>query len=303
MELSTQMMLFARVVENGSFSAAARAMHHSPSAVSKQIGQLEDRIGVRLLNRAHKGLSLTAEGRAFYERCAEVVTNVAEAEAMVVSLGDRPQGRLSVAATVAFAKAHMLPILPEFLQKYPDLSLSLELTDRHIDLAAEAIDVAVRFSEQIDDPSVVARKIVHNRRVICAAPAYIERAGLPQTPADLAHHNCLRLSTVARWNEWNFRDPDGHGPIHLSGNFEANSADAIYHATLAGIGVARLSTFLIGADLRAGRLVRILPDYIDDNSDIVAMYTDRRNLSPKIRAFIDFLTDHFSGAPPWEDAG
>lgn len=303
MELSTQMMLFARVVESGSFSAAARAMHHSPSAVSKQIGQLEDRIGVRLLNRAHKGLSLTDEGRAFYERCAEVATNVSEAEAMVVALGDRPQGRLSVSATVAFAKAHLMPILPRFLEQYPDLRLALELTDRRVDLAAESIDVAVRFSEQIDDPNVVARKIVHNRRVICAAPAYIERAGMPRTPQDLADHNCLRLSTVERWNDWNFRDPDGHGLIRLSGNFEANSADAIYHATLAGMGLARLSTFLIGEDLRSGRLVRILPDYVDDESDIVALYTDRRNLSPKVRAFIDFLVSRFAGKPPWQDAG
>ena len=303
MELSSQMVLFAKVVENGSFSGAARSMNHSPSAVSKQIGYLEDRLGVRLLNRVHQGISLTHEGRAFYDRCADVAASVSDAEALVVSMGGRPQGQLRIAATVAFAKAHILPILPEFLESYPDLRLSLELTDRIVDLAEESIDVAIRFSEQIDDPTVVARKLAINRRIICAAPAYIDRAGAPKTPADLDDHNCLRLSTVARFNRWDFSGIPGPVPERIDGNFEANDADAVYHATLAGLGIARLSTFLVREDLRAGRLVRLLPDYVDEQSDIVALYADKRNLSPKIRAFIDFLVDHFGSVPPWERNG
>lgn len=300
MDLPSQMVLFAKVVESGSFSAAARSMAHTPSAVSKQIGRLENRLGVRLLDRSRQGISLTDEGRAFYERCAEVADSVSDAEAMVVSLTAHPQGELRVAATVAFAKAHVLPILPAFLERNPDLRLSLEVTDRSVDLVEERIDVAIRFSEQIDDPAVVARKLAPNRRVICAAPSYLARFGTPETPADLSRHNCLRLSTVARWNDWHFDDAASEGAVRLTGNFEANSADAIYHATLAGMGVARLSTYLVGGDLRAGRLVRLLPDYVDDSSDIVAIYSDRRNLAPKIRAFIDFLVDWFGTVPPWE---
>ncbi len=300
MELPSQMVLFAKVVENGSFSAAARSMGHTPSAVSKQIGRLENRLGVRLLNRARQGITLTEEGRAFYERCAEVAANISEAEAMVVSMTAHPQGELRVAATVAFAKAHLLPILPAFLERNPDLRLSLEVTDRSVDIVEERIDVAIRFSEQIDDPDVVARKLAPNRRVICAAPAYLERFGTPETPEDLSRHNCLRLSTVARWNDWHFGDPEEKGTVRLDGNFEANSADAIYHATLAGMGVARLSTYLVGGDLCAGRLVRLLPDYVDESSDIVAIYADRRNLAPKIRAFVDYLVDWFGTTPPWE---
>lgn len=300
MELPSQMVLFAKVVENGSFSAAARSMAHTPSAVSKQIGHLENRLGVRLLNRSRQGISLTDEGKAFYERCAEVAANISEAEAMVVSLTAHPRGELRVAATVAFAKAHLLPILPAFLERNPDLRLSLEVTDRSVDLTEERIDVAIRFSEQIDDPGAVVRKLAPNRRVICAAPSYLERFGTPRTPEDLSRHNCLRLSTVARWNDWHFDDSEKKGAVRLDGNFEANSADAIYHATLAGMGVARLSTYLVGGDLSAGRLVRLLPDYVDESSDIVAIYADRRNLAPKIRAFIDYLVDWFGTTPPWE---
>lgn len=300
MELSSQMLLFAKVVECQTFSAAARALKHSPSAVSRQIGHLEDRLGVRLVNRSRQGLSLTQEGRVFYERCAEVAARISEAESFVASMGVRPQGVLRVVATVAFAKAQVLPILPGFLERNPEVHVSLELTDRQIDLAAEDIDVAIRFTEQIDDASVIARRLASNRRVICAAPSYVSRCGAPERPQDLAHHNCLRLSTVTRWNDWHLDEQDGGGPILLRGNLEANSADGIYHATLAGIGIARLSSYLVGDDIRAGRLVRLLPDYSDEGSDIFAIYSDKRNLAPKVRAFIDYLVDHFGAVPPWE---
>jgi DNA-binding transcriptional LysR family regulator len=300
MELSSQMILFAKVVECESFSAAARDLKHSPSAVSRQIGHLEDRLGVRLVNRSKRGLSLTHEGRVFYERCAEVAARISEAETLVASMGARPQGVLRVVATVAFAKAQVLPILPGFYERHPEVHLSLELTDRQIDLASEGMDVAIRFTEQIDDSSVIARRLASNRRVICAAPAYVERFGAPEHASDLARHNCLRLSTVTRWNDWHLDEPAGNGPILLKGNFEANSADGIYHATLAGVGIARLSTYLVGDDISAGRLVRLLPQYSDEGSDIFAIYSEKRNLAPKVRAFIDYLVEHFGTVPPWE---
>jgi len=300
MELSSQMILFAMVAESESFSAAARSMGHSPSAVSRQIGHLEDRLKVRLLNRSKHGLSLTEEGRAFYERCADLAARVSEAESMASSISGHPTGTLRVVATVAFAKAQLLPLLPEFMRRYPEVRVALEVTDRQIDIAAEGIDVAIRFTEQVDDTYAVARKLARNRRVICAAPSYLARHGTPQTREELAEHNCLRLSTVTRWNDWHLEGPDGKGPTLLTGNFEANSADAIYHAALAGLGIARLSTYLVGEDLKAGRLVRLLPDYADDGSDILALYSEKRNLSPRVRAFIDYLAEHFGTVPPWE---
>lgn len=302
MELSSQMVLFARVVESKSFSAAARSVGHSPSAVSRQIGHLEDRLGVRLLNRSKHGLSMTEEGRAFYQRCAEVAATVSDAETFAASISGRPQGVLRVVSTVAFAKSQILPVLPGFLAEHPAVTVSLELTDRMVDLAAESVDVAIRFTEQVDDISVIARKLAANRRVICAAPGYVERFGAPRAPRDLALHNCLRLSTVSRWNDWDLPGGEG-GPVPVAGNFEANSADAVYHATLAGLGIARLSTYLVADDLRQGRLVRLLPGYADEGSDILAVYSDKRNLSPKVRAFIDFLAGQFGPVPPWERDG
>ncbi|NMM43814.1 LysR family transcriptional regulator [Rhodospirillaceae bacterium KN72] len=300
MDLAPQMILFAKVVEEGGFSAAARREGLTPSAISKQIGQLEDRLGVRLLHRSTRRMSLTEEGKLFYERCVEISKKVADAEEEIVSLGDHPQGLLRIAATVAFGKTQLLPILTEFLRQNEDVRISLELTDRPIDLVADEVDVAIRFAEQIEDSSSIVRKIANNRRVCCAAPSYVERFGYPETPADLLKHNCLTMTIMSRWNEWELDTPTGRVSYKVSGNFQANSADAVYHAALAGIGIARLSTYLIGEDIAAGRLVRILPDHVFEESSLLAVYSDRHNLAPKTRAFVDYLAKAFSGTPPWE---
>jgi len=302
MELSSQMVLFAKVVECESFSAAARSVGHSPSAVSRQIGHLEDRLGVRLLNRSKHGLSLTEEGRAFHTRCAEIARRIEDAENFAATMTGRPRGVLRVVATVAFAKAQLMELLPDFLEAYPEVRLSLALTARPVDLAAESVDLAIRFTEQLTDPSVIARRIATNRRVIVAAPAYLKRHGTPTTAAELRNHNCLKLSTVAGWNNWQLEGPAGPVLAEVGGNFEANSADAIYHAALAGVGIARLSTYLVADDLAAGRLVRLMPDQPTGRSELFAIYSDKRNLSPKTRAFIDFLVDRFGPVPPWERA-
>ena len=296
MDIATQMIMFAAVVENGGFSAAARDLNLTPSAVSRQIGQLEDRLGTRLLNRSTRRISLTEVGRAFYVRCAEVSQGVQEAESLVINMVDHPQGTLRVAATVAFAKAQMLPLLPAFLAVNPDLKISLDATDRVIDLVEEQVDVAIRFSEQIDDSSVVSRKLATNRRVYVAAPSYVAEHGLPRTPDDVANHNCLRISTVEAWNTWTFDNGADLQRLPIKGNFEANSADAIYYAVLAGVGIARLSTYLVNDALAQGR-----PDYADETSDILAIYSNKRNLSPNVRAFIDYFTEKFGPVPPWEN--
>lgn len=300
MDLAPQMLLFAKVVEEGGFSAAARREGLTPSAISKQISQLEDRLGVRLLNRSTRGMSLTEEGNTFYKRCVVIAEKIEEAESEIASLSDHPQGTLRLSSTVAFGKTQLLPILPKFLDDNPDIRVALELTDRPVDLVEGQIDVAIRFTEQIDDESLVARKLAKNQRVCCASPDYVRRFGMPVTPEDLLRHNCLTLTTVSRWNDWQFPNGAGLKSLRVKGNFEANSADAVYHAALAGVGIARLSTYLVEPDIRAGRLVRVLPDYVYEESEILAVYSDRRNLSPKIRAFVDFLADSFDGAPPWE---
>lgn len=300
MDLPTQMILFARVVNAGSFSAAARILDQTTSTVSRQIGNLEDRVGVRLLSRSNHGLVVTEEGKAFLSRCVEISERVSEAETFAESMNDRPKGRLKLVSTVAFGKSQLLPIIPAFLARYRDVSVSLELTDRKIDLSEGDADLAIRFSEQIDDDRVIAKKLARNRRLICAAPQYLARSGTPSRLADLAGHNCLQLSTVDSWNDWHIEDLASGEAVQLGGNLEVNSADGIYHAALAGVGIARLSTYLINDDIRTGRLVQIFPEYADDSSNILVTYSQRRNLSPKIRALIDYMVEIFGTVPPWE---
>ncbi len=300
MDIATQMMIFARAVEAGGFSAAARALDLTPSAVSKQISRLEDRLGVRLLNRSTRHVSLTEEGRAFYERATRITAEIEDAAESVAAAQGHVHGKLRVASTVAFAKHLVLPLIPEFLARYPELKVMLEVTDRAVDLVEEGIDVAIHFTEQLTDPSLVARRLALNRRVISAAPSYIAAHGAPQTPEDLLKHNCLSLYTVSSFNDWEFDGPQGSRVLHVQGNFETNSADALYHAALAGLGIVRISTYLVGPDLKAGRLVRLLPDYVYEKASIVAVYPHRRHLSPKVRAFVDFLVEKFTPVPPWE---
>ncbi len=300
MDISNLMQVFVRTVDQGSFSAAARTLGLSPSAVSRQIGGLEDNLGVRLLNRTSRHVTLTEEGKEFYARCARIAAEIDEVQELVAGMSHKVQGTLRVAATVAFAKSRLLPLFPEFLKRYPDLTLHLELSDRPVDLVAEGIDVAIRFTEQIDDDSLVARRLAPNRRVIVAAPSYLQRHGTPQAPDDLLQHNCLRLYSVSRWNDWEFEQDGRTRHVEVGGNFEANSADAVYHAALAGLGIARLSLYLVCDDLRSGRLVRVLPEYTHDKAELLAVFPHRRNLSPKVRAFVDFLVEQLGDVPSWE---
>lgn len=297
MDISNLMVTFVRTVQQGSFSAVARELDISPSAVSRQVGALEDHLGVRLLYRSSRRVTLTEEGRAFHERCLAIVAQIDDAEAEMANLSQEVRGTLRVTATVAFAKARLLPLFAEFQKRYPRLSLHVELTDRHVDLAEEAVDVAIRFTEQVVDDSVVARRLMHNRRMVVASPAYVAQHGLPTTPEDLLAHNCLRVYEVSRFNDWEFEDATGSRVLEVKGNFETNSADAVYHAALAGLGVARLSSYLVEADIEAGRLVRLLPGYVHDKADILALYPHRRHLSPKVRAFVEFLVGRLAAEP------
>ncbi|MCB1742711.1 MAG: LysR family transcriptional regulator [Gammaproteobacteria bacterium] len=294
MEVASYITLFVRTVKSGSFSAAARALDVTPSSVSRQIQRLEDQLGVRLLNRTSRKLTLTQEGETFYARCVRIAAQIEDAEAEIRALGEQISGRLRVAVTVAFGKAQLLPLIAGFLSAHPKLKMSLELTDRPIDFITDEIDVAVRLSEQVSSPNVIARRLVKNRRVLCASPAYLQMHGTPQSPEDLLQHNCLRLFTVPSFNAWEFDTEEGAHALDVGGNFEANSADAIYHATLGGMGISRLSTFLIEPDLRSGRLIRLFPDYVQESADILVVYPERRNLAPKVRAFVDFLAAEFA---------
>jgi DNA-binding transcriptional LysR family regulator len=300
MDKTQEMTVFVRAVAEGGFSAAARALKLTPSAVSKQVGRLEDRLGTRLLNRTTRRLSLTEEGRAFHARCVQILAEIEEAETAVTELHAAPRGTLRVAAAVAFFNHQVMPLLPEFLERYPDVHFDLVMTDREVDLVDERIDVAIRFGH-LRESTLIARKLAVSRRVICASPDYLARHGTPCSPADLAHHNCLTLSTRPEFNVWEFGDrPEDH--LRVTGNVELNQADALYDACLAGIGLARVAGYLVEADIKAGRLVPVLTKQLKEASTLYVVYPHRRHLSPKVRAFVDFLVGKFSPLPPWESA-
>ena len=294
MDVSSQMLAFVKVVEMGSISAASRSSGQTPSAVSKQIRHLEDHVGHRLLHRTKAGVSVTDEGREYYEKCRAVAEKFIEAEEHISSVSATPKGTLHVASSVAFGKSQLIVALPEFLALYPELSVSLEMTDRQIDLEEENFDVAVNFAEQLSNPNVIARNIMKNERILCASPGFLERFGTPTSFEDLNNFNCLRTSNATDRNVWQAEFDGKKQTVHATGNFEGNSADAVYIAALAGLGIARLSTYLRSAKIASGDLVRLLPKYQQDYTAVAVTFAERRNLAPKIRVFVEFLVSRFS---------
>ena len=297
MDISSQMLLFVKVVERGSISAAARAEGQTPSAVSKQIGLLEDQVHHRLLNRTRKGVLPTPEGHDFYKKCQAMAEKFADAEAHIQSLDGSPRGKLKITSSVAFGKSQLIPVLPKFLKANPKVSVALDLTDRDIDIEAESFDVAIGFAEQRKMSDIVVRKFMHSRRILCAAPDYLQRAGHPQSFADLAQHNCLRIAGSHERNEWILQSNATSATFEARGNFEGNSTDVIFRATLAGLGVSRLPSYLVAAKLQSGELIRVLPDYSQQNAEIAVFFADKRNLAPRIRVFVDFLVEEFRSGP------
>lgn len=293
MDLSAQMLIFATVVEKGSISAAARSVGQTPSAVSKQIGLLEDHVRHRLLNRTRTGVMPTPEGDAFYQKCRAMAEKFHEAEAMILDFDGTPRGTLKVACCVAFGKSQLIPALPRFLDSNPEIQVTIDLSDRDIDLQGEGFDAAICFSEQRRNAEIMVRRIMRSHRVLCAAPSYIDRCGAPQEFSDLAHHVCLRIGGQSRRNRWEHADPGSEMPFEPKGRFAGNSTDVLFNAALAGVGIARLPFYMTEEKFRSGELVHVLPDYAPASTDIVVTFPGKRNLAPKTRAFIDFLVREF----------
>ncbi len=296
MSSSEDFAALVQVVDNGGFSAAARALGLTPSAVSKQIGRLEDRLGVRLLNRTTRRVGLTEVGTVFYARAVRILADIDEAERAAMQLSAEPRGHLRVGASIAFGRRQIMPIIADFLARYAEMTVELALSDRVIDLVEEGVDVAIR-SGPLPDSSLIARRLAPDHRIVCAAPAYLERHGKPKTPADLANHNCLTFSGLPTLNEWTFEGPE---TVKVRGNFEANNGDALRDGVLAGLGIARLAAFLVGPDVKAGRLVALFEDRQPrDDSAINVLYPHHRHLSPKVRVFVDYLVERMTPVPPW----
>lgn len=292
-------VIFARVVEAGSFSEAARRLDISRSAVSKAVAKLEKDLSTRLLNRSTRHLSLTEAGAAFAEYSVRILEEAEQAERVVNSLQAEPQGLLKVSASVAFGTLHVAPALADFLEQYPKIRIDLTITDHHVDLVEEGYDVLIRVTNE-PDLNLAARKLAPARRILCATPKYFQQHGVPKTPEDLVVHNCLDYTLSGEQGYWRFIGPAGEISVPVSGTLRINDDDALSQAVLGGLGVALLPTFTVGRDLQRGKLQAVLSEYIPVDRYIYASYFPSRYLPAKIRVFIDFFAQRIGAVPYWD---
>lgn len=301
MEPLTEIAVFVQVVQSGSFTHAAEQLDMSKSAVSKFVTRLEKHLGARLLNRTTRRLSLTEAGEVFYERSRQGLEEIDEASAQVSRLQDAPRGTLRINAPMSFGILHLAPAIGEFQKIYPDLMVDMHLDDRKLDIVEEGFDVAVRITNMADS-SLVARRLSPCRHVICAAPAYLAKKGTPTNPSDLRDHHIVSYSYQASMTEWEFLSSSGeHLSVSISSKTQINNSLAIREALLSGLGIARTPSFIVSEDTRIGRLVPVLTDYRIPEVSLYLVYAHRQNLSPKIRAFVDFMADKIGDTPYWDN--
>ena len=293
MEDLAYMVTFARVVKAGSFAGAARRLKVTSSVASKHVAKLEQALGVRLLNRSTRKISLTEAGAAYYEHCARIVEEVESSKRAIAELQAVPRGLLKVTAPVTFANTRLGPILREFFQKFPEIQVDLNASNRLMDLAEEGYDVAIRIARTLP-PNVVARELRRVRWHLCASPEYLEREGVPQHPANLSRHNCLKFSGPGVDNVWHFVRGDERVEVPVSGSLQSNTAEALHDLVIAGHGLTLLPGYMAGKDIQAGKLRPLLADWeIESGSNLYVVYLPTRYLAPKVRVFVDFLVEKF----------
>jgi DNA-binding transcriptional LysR family regulator len=289
--------IFARVARTANMSAAGREMGFSPAVVSKRISLLEDRLGARLFQRTTRHLTLTETGEGYFKRVVDILSLIEEAEDFVSRRNTRPRGILKVTAPTTFSRLHIAPHLPDFLSRYSDIELDMQLTDNFVDIIRDGFDVAIRIGE-LRDSSLVARKLAADDRVLCATPGYLAEAGAPKSLGDLERHNCLLAGAQ---DVWRLEGPEGQVQVRVKGNIRSNSGEFVREALLSGLGIAMRSTWDIGAELESGALQVVLPHYKGSSSvGIFAVYPCREFMPNKVNVFIEFLTEVCAAHPPAE---
>jgi DNA-binding transcriptional LysR family regulator len=295
MERSGEMEVFARVVQEGGFSAAARSLDLTPSAVSKLIARLEDRLGSRLLVRTTRALTLTEEGEAYHRAAQRILQELNDADQAAAAGAVR--GRLRINASIPFGTMFVAPMLPAFLACHPDLIVDLSVTDDVVDLLAQRTDVAIRIGT-LPDSALIARKLGQSRRVVCAAPSYLERKGTPRTPADLAQHECLTFNFKRANAGWPFRQDGRDLEQPVSGNLLLNNGETMRQMALAGVGIARLGLFHVAAAIEAGALVPLLEEYNPGDMEMIsAVYVGGGHVPRRVRVFIDHMIEVLGRSP------
>jgi DNA-binding transcriptional LysR family regulator len=299
MDAISDLDFFVQLVKQGSLVALARELGVTPPAISSRLSQLEKRLGVRLLNRTTRRLSVTHEGELYLATGSRLLADLQELELSISSSRAMPKGLLRVNATFGFGRRHMAPAIIEFARRYPEVEVQLELTDRAVNLADKAFDVGIWFGT-VPDSRMVARKIAGNRRLLCASPAYLAKAGAPATPHDLQAHQCIVLrESDAAYGTWHLTRGSKRETVKVRGALSTNDGETALLWTLAGFGILMRSEWDVHAHLQAGRLVPILQDWALPVADVFAVYPERMNLSAKVSAFIDFLSEWFGAKPDW----
>jgi len=287
---------FATVARHPSLASAAPELGLSAPAVSRRLAALEQRLGIRLLNRTTRRLSLTPEGERYLEEGERILREVESLERSLAASRDVPRGLLRINATFGFGRRHLAPAISAFVKRHPQVEVMLELTDKPLDLTAHAMDLSIQFGPP-PDARVLARRIVANKRLLCAAPAYLQAHGAPQTPQDLAQHACIVIRENRRnFNQWAVHNGPHSATVKVRGALSTNHGEVAVDWAVAGHGILLRSEWDVASLLRDGSLVQVLPAWADTSADIHAVYPQRHHLSAKVRAFIDFLTDWFAQA-------
>lgn len=292
-----EMQTFATVVDVGSFVGAADALGRSKAAVSRHVNELESRLGVRLLHRTTRRLSLTPEGEVFLGRCRDLLSSLEEAEAEITSRSTEAIGLLRVNVPVTFGIRRLAPLWGAFRDRHPQVRLDITLADRVVDLVEEGFDLAVRIGT-LSDSSLVARRLAVTRLVICASPKYLETHGTPSHPEELAEHAVIGYSYWSAGDEWRLEGPKGPVSVRTRACIHSNNGDTCRAAALAGQGVILQPEFVVGDDVKAGRLLELMPEYRAGELGVYAVYPSRRHVAPKVQALIAFLTEHFAETSP-----
>lgn len=298
MDQFKQLSTFVEVVTKGSLSSAARAEGVAPAMISRRLDALEERLGVKLLQRTTRKIALTNEGAAFLEDCQRILTELEEAEAAVSERSARATGHLLVSAPAGFGRQHVAPLIPSFLTEHRDVNITLNLNDRIVDLIGEGIDVAIRIAPLIDS-SLISVKLADNQRVIVASPDYLRRHGTPLHPEALMDHNCLAMSSEGSQRGWTLRVNQKDTLYKVGGNMICNDGEVLHDWALAGKGLAWRSMWEVGAAIASGRLVTVLDDYAAPAPHIYAVFAQRRHLPLRIRAFVDFLRHAYAHDAFW----